>query len=309
MVNPSSRKPVSSALTIDVEDYFHVEAFAHQIRPSDWAAFPSRVEHNTDRLIELLADYNTRATFFVLGWVAERFPSIVRKIAKAGHEVACHSYWHRPLWRLSPQEFAADTVGAKRVLEDITGNRVIGYRAPTFSVTKQTLWSLGVLAELDFKYDSSIFPIRHDRYGFPSAKRVPHIWRTEGGRQIMEFPLPTVRVVGFNLPVAGGGYLRLLPFSWVSRALKYITEEERTPAVVYVHPWEIDPTQPRLPCSRLTRFRHYHNLDRTEGRLKCLLSSFRFGTLQALYEEQMSVHRLSPAASLDATRALGELAS
>ena len=275
---------MNNVLTFDVEEYFHAEAFAGVVRPEDWPTFGSRVVDATERLLDILDYADVRATFFVLGWVAERQPGLVQEIHARGHELACHGYSHQMISRLTPQEFADDVKRAKKVIEDISGTRVIGYRAPTFSVTRQTLWSLEVLMEAGFRYDSSIFPIVHDRYGIPDAPRFAHripifvnrIPIVGNGCAMAELPLSTLSIFGQRLPVAGGGYFRLLPYGLTRLAIRHLNKVERQPAVVYLHPWEFDRQQPRLSVGRLTRLRHSINIDKTEGKLCRLLADFRF---------------------------------
>jgi polysaccharide deacetylase family protein (PEP-CTERM system associated) len=267
---------MKNALTFDVEEYFHAEAFARVLRPEEWPTLESRVTRSTERLLDLLDRDRVRATFFVLGWVAERHPSLVREIASLGHEIACHGYGHRMIQHLTRREFERDVTQAKRVLEDTIGRPVLGYRAPTFSIMRETLWSLDVLSEAGFRYDSSIFPVVHDRYGIPDAPRFPHRLKAPNGGEITEFPMSTMEVLGRRLPVAGGGYFRLFPYGLTRRAIARINARERQPAMVYLHPWEIDPDQPRLPVGPLTRFRHLVNVGKTEARLTRLLSDFSF---------------------------------
>ena len=275
---------MNNVLTFDVEEYFHAEAFAGVVRPEDWPTFGSRVVDATERLLDILDYADVRATFFVLGWVAERQPGLVQEIHARGHELACHGYSHQMISRLTQQEFAEDVKRAKKVIEDIAGTRVIGYRAPTFSVTRQTLWSLEVLMEAGFRYDSSIFPIVHDRYGIPDAPRFAHripifvnrIPIVGNGCAMAELPLSTLSVFGQRLPVAGGGYFRLLPYGLTRLAIRHLNKVERQPAVVYLHPWELDRHQPRLSVGRLTRLRHSINIDETEDKLCRLLADFRF---------------------------------
>ena len=267
---------MKNALTFDIEEYFHAEAFSGVVRPEDWPGLESRVVDSTQRLLDILDREQVRATFFVLGWVAERHPALVREIESLGHEIGCHGYAHRMIQHLNRHEFAEDVKRAKKVLEDIAGTSVIGYRAPTFSVVRETLWSLDILAEAGFRYDSSIFPVRHDRYGIPDAPRFPHRVRTAGGGEIAEFPLSTICLPGWRLQVAGGGYFRLFPLAWTRCAIRRLNEREGQPAIVYLHPWETDPEQPRLPVGRITRFRHLVNVDRTEDKLHRLLLDFRF---------------------------------
>jgi polysaccharide deacetylase family protein (PEP-CTERM system associated) len=267
---------VKNALTFDIEEYFHAEVFSGVLRPEEWPSLTSRVARTTERILDLLDDAGARATFFLLGWVGERQPALVRAIAERGHEVACHGYGHQMIQHLTRQQFADDVARAKSVLEDATGAAVIGYRAPTFSVMRETLWSLEVLCETGFRYDSSIFPIVHDRYGIPAAPRFPHRLRTATDCRIVEFPLSTITVLGHRLPVAGGGYFRLLPYGVTRWAIRRLNQREQQPAIVYLHPWELDPDQPRLPIGRLARLRHTLNVAKTEAKLRRLLGDFEF---------------------------------
>lgn len=264
------------ALSVDVEDYFHVEAFADRVSRSEWARYPSRVRGNTHRVLELFERHCCRATFFVLGWVAEREPSLVKDIVRAGHEVGCHSYAHRRVSTMTPEEFREDLRRARQAIEDVGGVRVSGYRAPTFSIGRDNLWALQVLAEEGFLYDSSFFPIRHDFYGFPEAPRFAHRRDLPSGRSIVEIPMSTVQLWGLNLPFGGGGYLRLLPMSYTRWAMRQIHCEERQPMVVYFHPWELDVDQPRINGRWLSRIRHYTGLRWMEHRLGELLAAGRF---------------------------------
>lgn len=269
-----------NALTFDIEEYFHAEAFAGVVRREDWPWLESRVVRTTERLLAVLAESGTIGTFFVLGWVAERTPELVRAIMAQGHEIACHGYGHRMITRLSRSEFADDICRAKDILEEAAGVDVIGYRAPTFSVVRETLWSLEVLAKAGFQYDSSIFPIVHDRYGIPDAERFPHKIALGSGREIAEFPLSTVRGPVGRFPVAGGGYFRLLPYGVTSWALRRLNQREERPGIVYLHPWEIDRDQPRLPVSRRVQFRHAVNTRSTESKLRRLLRDFQFAPVR-----------------------------
>lgn len=267
-----------NALTIDVEDYFHPNAMDTACTPSQWDALPQRVEGNTYRVLDILSEFDTRATFFVLGWVAERWPRLVVEIARRGHEVACHGFAHRLAYRLGPDEFCADVLRAQSVLENLLGRRVRGFRAASYSIVADSLWALDLLIDLGFEYDSSIFPIRHDLYGIPDFSRVPVRVRRPAG-EILEIPPSTVRLLGRNWPVAGGGYFRLLPY-WVTRsAIARLNGREGAPAMVYLHPWELDPEQPRLPAGIRTRIRQYTNLHVTELRLRRLLKEFRFAPI------------------------------
>lgn len=275
------RPDVVSAFSVDVEDYFHVEAFRGVVDPNDWASMEQRVEPNTRRLLDLLGEFDVRGTFFVLGWVAERRPELVRDILSAGHEVGIHGYDHRPITAMTPQAFREDIRRAKGIVEDVTGEAVLGYRAPTYSVVKDTLWALDVMLEEGLRYDSSVFPIVHDRYGIPDAARYPWV-EQRAGADLVEFPISTVRLLGRNLPFVGGGYLRLLPMSYVRWGMRRVTRSEGRPTMLYVHPWEIDAGQPVLPLGRLAAYRHYHGLGRVEDRLRRLLQEFRFGTVRSV---------------------------
>ena len=277
-----------NALTIDVEDYFHVTAFERQIKPDEWDTYPLRVEGNTLRILDMLDEFALRATFFVLGWVAERLPGLVREIHRRGHEIACHGYGHQLIYRLSPQEFRKDISKAKTILEDICGERVYGYRAPSYSITTESLWALDILVEEGFSYDSSIFPITHDIYGIPGGKRFPHEITTHAGK-ILEFPISTfpLKVGGWQsrLPIAGGGYLRLFPAALVARAIQAINTKEKQPVIVYFHPWEIDPQQPRIKAGLKSCFRHYLNLERMELKIRHLLNNFRFSSAKDILSQ------------------------
>ncbi|MFZ1906537.1 MAG: XrtA system polysaccharide deacetylase [Steroidobacteraceae bacterium] len=283
-------RPIN-AFTVDVEDYFHVAALSSAITRESWPAQESRVERNTERLLALLAERGVRGTFFVLGWVAERTPGLVRRIAASGHEIACHGFSHRLVYQQTREEFREETLRAKRLLEDLIGEAVLGYRAASFSVTRDSLWALDTLIDAGFLYDSSIFPIRHDRYGLPGAAPEPNRLSAPSGRTLVEFPMSAARFLGVQVPVSGGGYFRLLPF-WVTRAgLKQINERRGLPFTFYLHPWELDPGQPRFKVSALSRFRHYTNLARCEERLRRLLGEFEFTSMR----EALRLRGLLPA--------------
>ena len=273
---------IADALSVDVEDYFHVEAFADHVRAENWPSFASRVHGNCERIIELFANYDWRATFFVLGWVAERDPGLVRKIADAGHELACHSYSHRRVFSLQPEEFRDDLRRARGIIEDAAGVRVVGYRAPTFSILRRNLWAWEVLSEEGFLYDSSIFPIRHDLYGYPEFPRFLQHIELPSGREIFEVPMSTIRFAGFNWPLGGGGYLRLLPMVYTSWAIERIHRQDRQPFILYLHPWELDPHQPRLNGKWKSKLRHYTGLSGMEARLKTLLGRGKFEPMREL---------------------------
>lgn len=268
------------AFTVDVEDYFQVDAFSDVIPRSAWGGFESRVVANTSRLLDLLDEHEVRGTFFVLGWIAERHAELVRAIAARGHEIASHGMSHQQVFTQSPAQFRHETRHSKQLLEDLIQAPVIGYRAATYSITRESLWALDILQEEGFLYDSSIFPVRHDRYGIPDARTVPHALQTPLGKSIIEYPLTAVRVLGVNVPISGGGYFRLLPYALTRWGLRRVEAKGR-PIVFYLHPWEIDPAQPRVEGARWrSRFRHYLNLERTLPRLDRLLQDFRFDTMR-----------------------------
>jgi polysaccharide deacetylase family protein (PEP-CTERM system associated) len=279
---------VINALTVDVEDYFHVQAFADVIRPEDWPSYPVRVERNTRRLLELFHAYQVRATFFVLGWVAQRCPALVREIRADGHEVGSHGYSHRMIGCGSPRDFREDLRRSKRLIEDQLGAPVKSYRAPSYSITASTLWALDILAEEGIQADSSIFPVVHDYYGLPGAPRFPHYQALKSGGRIAEFPPSTLRAGGVNFPVAGGGYLRLFPYGLTAWAIRRINDKEGKPAMAYLHPWEIDPAQPRVACSWRSRFRHYQNLHSTEEKLSRLLQNFSWASMSEVLSSSLA---------------------
>ena len=274
-----------NALTIDVEDYFQVNAFAKHIRQDQWHTYPLRVDGNTRRVLDMLDSFNIRATFFILGWVAERLPSLTQEIHRRGHEIACHGYSHELVYDIGPERFRSDIRRSKMLLEDQTGERVSGYRAPSYSITGRSLWALDILVEEGFLYDSSIFPVMHDIYGIPDARRFPHVLQTESG-SLTEFPLTTLPFHfggrEIRLPIAGGGYLRLFPAELIRRGISKINDREQQSAVLYFHPWEIDPDQPRIKAGLKSRFRHYLNLEKTEGKLKHLFDGLGFGTMSGV---------------------------
>ena len=279
VARPPAGGPIVNMMTVDVEDYFHVSVFDGVVPREHWDGLESRVEANTDRLLTMFEEANVRATFFVLGWVCDRVPHLVRRIAALGHEVASHGYGHRLVYDLSPETFREDVRRSKGLLEDASGRPVRGYRAPSFSVTRKSLWALDVLIEEGFEYDASIFPVHHDRYGIPSSPRGPYVVDRAAG-SLIEIPGSTVRVGPVNLPIAGGGYFRILPYRWTRFGIAWLNRREQRPAIFYLHPWEIDPDQPPLPATRLGRFRHYRNLHRTEARLRALLRDFAFAAVE-----------------------------
>ena len=271
---------IRNALTIDVEDYFQVSAFAPYIARSEWDSRECRVERNVERILALLETQNAKATFFTLGWVAERYPALVRRIVSGGHELASHGYGHERVSDLDVAAFEADIGRAKNILEDIGGVAVHGYRAPSFSIGAGNLWAFDSLARAGYRYSSSIYPIRHDHYGMPDAPRFAH--RRANG--LLEIPVTTLRVFERNLPSSGGGYFRLLPYSLSRWMLRRVNDADCQPAIFYFHPWEIDPGQPRIAgIDWKTRFRHYVNIGRMEGRLRSLLADFRWGRMDHIF--------------------------
>lgn len=272
---------LSNALTIDVEDYFQVSALAPHIARTSWDSMPHRVERNVDRLLELLAESESHATFFTLGWVAQRYPRLVREIVARGHELASHGHAHLRVSEQSRAEFRADIEGARKRLEDIGGVAVRGYRAPSFSIGHGNLWAFGCISDAGYSYSSSVYPVQHDHYGMPDAPRFAY--RTHNG--LLELPITTTRLLTRNLPAGGGGYFRLLPYRASRWAIERVNRVDGQPAIFYFHPWEIDPDQPRIRgVSAKTRFRHYLNLDRTESRLKRLLSDFHWDRIDRVFE-------------------------
>jgi polysaccharide deacetylase family protein (PEP-CTERM system associated) len=279
----TSKLPIVNAMTVDVEDYFHVAALAKSIDRARWDDMEYRVEANTRRLLNLFELSNIKATFFVLGWVARRSPELIKEIHRRGHEVASHGMSHKLVFNQTPEEFFTETRDSKTMLEDIIGERVEGYRASTYSITRRSLWALDTLCDLGFVYDSSIFPIKHDVYGIPDAPQSPARIRAPNGKTIVEFPMSTSKLMGIRIPVSGGGYFRLLPYAVTRAGLEKLNQAGR-PFVFYLHPWEVDPGQPRIKTSALSTFRHYTNLSRCETRLKTLISQFQFSTMKSVLE-------------------------
>jgi len=269
----ATASPVVNALTIDVEDYFQVSAFAPYVARTSWEEQPCRIEQNIDRILEFLAEAGVHATFFTLGWIAERHPQMVQRIVSGGHELASHGYAHERASALAPDAFFADVALAKAVLEDIAGAGIQGYRAPSFSIGEKNLWAYDCLAKAGYRYSSSVYPIRHDHYGSPNRSRFAHLANTH----VLEVPIATARLFSTNIPAGGGGYFRLMPYAlsrWLIRRVNSCDEES---AIFYFHPWEIDPEQPRVKgLDPKSRFRHYVNLERTAGRLRLLLKDFRW---------------------------------
>lgn len=273
--------PIKNAMTIDVEDYFQVSALAPYIPRSEWDNIPCRVERNVQRILEMLAEHQAQATFFTLGWVAQRYPQLVRAIVDNGHELASHGYGHLRASDQSEVEFKEDVSSAKKLLEDISGVAVKGYRAPSFSIGTRNLWALDVLHHAGYEYSSSIYPIKHDHYGMPEAPRFKFQPREHA---LMEVPPTTLQMMGRNLPASGGGYFRLMPYGLSKWMIQRVNQHDRQSCIFYFHPWEIDPDQPRQPGTNLkTRFRHYVNLSRMEGKLKQLLQDFQWGRMDQIF--------------------------
>lgn len=274
-----SQAPIN-ALTIDVEDYFQVSAMAPYIDRAQWDSCECRVEHNIDRILQLLASKQTRATFFTLGWIAERYPDMVRRIVREGHELASHGYGHQRVSDLTEAEFFDDITRSKGLLEDLGGQAVLGYRAPSFSIGAQNLWALDTLVKAGYRYSSSIYPVRHDHYGMPDAPRFAY----EAAGGLLEVPPTTLRMFNRNLPSSGGGYFRLMPYALSRWMLQQVNRQDAQSAIFYFHPWEIDPGQPRVAGIDLkTRFRHYVNIGRTEQRLSRLLDDFQWGRMDQIF--------------------------
>ena len=270
-----------NAMTVDVEEYFQVAAFEGRIRRDAWERYPSRVALNTGRVLDAFAEHDVRATFFVLGWVAEREPGLVRRIVDGGHELASHGYDHTRATMLDRAAFTADVTRTKKTLEDLSGRAVRGYRAPSYSIGARNLWALDVLREAGYVYSSSIYPIHHDLYGMPEAPRFAFRLHADA---ILELPVTTVEVAGRKLPAGGGGYFRLMPYPLYAWALRRVNQRDRQPGIFYFHPWEVDPEQPRIDGASLrSRFRHYVNLDTMEARLRRLLREFRWGRMDEVF--------------------------
>lgn len=276
----AASRPIVNALSVDVEDYFQVSAFEKRISPDDWEQLPCRVERNVERILQLLADHDTRATFFTLGWVAERYPQLVRRVVDGGHELASHGYGHQRASDLDRGAFVADITRAKGLLEDVSGRAVHGYRAPSFSIDARNLWAFDCLARAGHRYSSSIYPIRHDHYGVPDAPRFAYRSRPD----LLELPITTTRFLDRNFPAGGGGYFRLLPYGVSKWSIRRVNEKDEQPAIFYFHPWELDPDQPRVKGAGVkTRVRHYLNLRRTEHRLRRLLRDFHWDRVDRVF--------------------------
>jgi len=284
---------MTNFLTIDVEDYFQVSAFENVSPPETWGGRECRVERNTELILEILDERNVTATFFILGWIAKRYPELIRSIASRGHEIASHGFGHQRICNIDRRTFREDIRRSKSLLEEITGDQVYGYRAPSYSISQKTEWAFDELCEADYQYDSSIFPIRHDLYGIPdwsrfagyAVKEEDGCWRSSdcasaNRPSLQELPITTLRIFKRNFPIAGGGYFRLLPYAVTNWGLKKINQQDRRPFIFYLHPWELDPQQPRMKnISLKSRFRHYLNLERTENRFRTLLDDFKFTSI------------------------------
>ncbi|MBK1672772.1 polysaccharide deacetylase family protein [Ectothiorhodospira shaposhnikovii] len=281
---PVPNHGIRNAMTVDVEDYFHVSAFENHICRGTWDELPCRVERNVDRILQLFAEHDTKATFFYLGWVAKRYPELVRRTQAEGHEIASHGWSHIRATEQTPEAFRQDVSRTRALLEDTVGAPVLGYRAASYSIGRDNLWALDTLQETGHRYSSSIYPVHHDLYGMPEAPRFSF---RPGQGDLVEIPVTTVEVLGKKLPCGGGGYFRLLPYEISRWAIRQVNQRDRQAAVFYFHPWEIDPDQPRQNGLGLkTRVRHYLNLSRTEGRLKRLLSDFQWGRMDRIFLEQ-----------------------
>jgi polysaccharide deacetylase family protein (PEP-CTERM system associated) len=286
MTTSPAKARVVNAMTVDVEDWFQVQAFAKTINRADWDGLERRVEANTNRILDMFAAADVKGTFFTLGWVAERHPALIRRITADGHELASHGYWHRLVHEQTPADFAEDISSARKLLEDVGGVPVIGYRAPTFSINKRNPWAFDVLEQAGYRYSSSIYPIQHDLYGMPDAPRAP--FRPQGG-QLVEIPMTTLRLFGRNFPTAGGGYFRLLPYSVYRAALRRVNRDEAGGGLFYTHPWEIDAGQPRVEAApALAKFRHYLNLSAMPDRMGRLLRDFAWGRMDQVFASSLA---------------------
>ncbi len=280
------KNKILNTFTVDVEDYFQVEAFSSVIDRNGWDDFSSRVEKNTDVILNMLDETGVKGTFFVLGWIAARYPDVVKRIAEMGHEVASHGMSHQLIYNQDKEVFKKETIDSKLLLQDLSQQPVNGYRAATYSITNKSLWALDILVEAGFTYDSSIFPMRHDRYGISDACTTPNVLTTPNGSTIVEFPISTVKSRFFTLPIAGGGYFRLFPYLMTKWGLSKINKGGE-PFVFYIHPWEVDPEQPQIDnISKFTKFRHYNNLNDCESRLKNLLKDFNFTTMSNVLQNK-----------------------
>lgn len=278
-------KQIVNIITVDLEDYFMVSGFENIVKFEDWVRYESRIVINTRRILSILEEFNTRATFFVLGWVAEKNPKLIKEIYNRGHEISSHGYAHKIIYKHSPRQFREDIKKSKVILEQIIGEPILGYRAPSFSITKNSLWALDILAEEGFRYDSSIFPSYHTRGGIPGANRFPFkISRKD--KEIFEFPVSTLRIFKFNIPISGGGYFRILPYQFIQWGIREINKQGH-PVIFYIHPWELDINQPKIKIKGLNRIRHYINLGKSEQRLKEFLSEFKFSSIKNFFNKSV----------------------
>jgi len=275
-VKPLGRHPsaVLNALSVDVEDYFMVSAFEKLVKRSDWDRYECRIERNTTRVLDIMDEYGARATFFVVGWIAEKYPELIREIHRRGHEIGCHSFYHQLIYDMTPEEFRQDLRRTRRAIEAAGAGPVLGFRAPSFSIVERNLWALDVLRKEGFKYDASIFPAQHARGGIADAARYPH-WIQE----LAEFPMSTARVLGKSVPFSGGGYFRLFPYAFIKHGMNQSIRQGK-PTVIYVHPWEFDPDQPRMAVTGFDKFKHYVNLDKTETKFRRLLRDYHFAPVK-----------------------------
>jgi polysaccharide deacetylase family protein (PEP-CTERM system associated) len=279
---------IINAMSIDVEDYYQVENFKDVIKKNFWGKFESRVEKNTYKIIETLDIFQLKATFFILGWIAEREKNLIKTIHESNHEVASHGYSHDLIYCQTHKHFREDIRKSKRILEDIIGEEVIGYRAPSYSITKKSLWSIDILIEEGFKYDSSIFPTIHDRYGIADAKRFPYKLQNTNENFLDEFPPSTFRFLGKNIPISGGGYFRFFPYRFTKWAFTQINKRENKPFIFYIHPWEFDQNQPKIKANKLLMLRHYYGIDKTEKRFMRLLNDFKFDTIRNVLKSTLN---------------------
>lgn len=285
-MNPQS--PIN-AMTVDVEDYFQVSAFESHIARNQWDSLPHRVEQNTHRILDLFDQHQVKATFFTLGWVAERYPQLVKRIVSDGHELASHGYQHTRVTEQTPEQFRQDLRISRQILEDISGMAVVGYRAASYSIGAKNLWALEVLQDEGFQYSSSIYPVKHDLYGMPGAPRFA--FRPDNAPNLLEIPITTLKILDRNLPCGGGGFFRLYPYQVSKWAYRYVNSHEKQSGIFYFHPWEIDPEQPRQHnLSLKTRFRHYLNLDSMQSRLNSLLTDFAWDTMQNVFLSKQTNH-------------------
>lgn len=275
---------IKNVLSVDVEEWFHPEAVHHLFPIDSWPSQEKRVQENVDRLLNLFAAKNARATFFILGWVAKNNPGMVKRIAAAGHEIGTHGNSHRMVTKLTPQEFRDDLQESLHILQDISSQPVIGFRAPTFSIVNSTLWALDILREVGIKYDSSVYPIWHDRYGIPNAPRQPYLAAEKDDCHLIEFPMPTLQILNKNIPFGGGGYLRIFPLWFTAMAIKRFNKQGAS-AIVYMHPWEFDADQPRLNLGRIQTWRHYYNIKSNLKKLGVLLERFTWTSFGAVLDE------------------------